>query len=444
MTQTEIIFLAIAALAFLGLNFYRRDWGIVVFVALLPVYLVRFVMNVPGLPALPTTFLEALFLAMFLPWLFERGLKAEAWRGLKRWQKPMALILVGSLVGLLVSDSWLSGLGLWRAYFLEPLLFFALFTDVISTAKERRRVLIAMGLTLLAVGLVAIWQKLTGWNIPNPAWQAAATRRVTFFYGFPNAIGLFAAPVTVIMAAWSVSLLLSKTWRRRWWSIAAAGVAVLGALACLFAVSKGALIGIFVGLVVFGLAYRRLRPVALGLIIVASLGVSLYRPMTNLTGNIFAGRDSSSSVRLIIWDETLDMLADRPFFGGGLSGYPTAIVPYHRAKHIEIFQYPHNLLLNFWTEIGLIGLAGFIWLFILFFVRNAGLVRRGYGWLPLALIAAMSAIVVHGLVDVPYFKNDLAMQFWLLLGLTESLLLQYQHPGVVDRAKHLLHLDRKE
>jgi hypothetical protein len=28
------------------------------------------------------------------------------------------------------------------------------------------------------------------------------------------------------------------------------------------------------------------------------------------------------------------------------------------------------------------------------------------------------AILVHGLVDVPYFKNDLAVLFWMLIALT--------------------------
>ncbi len=32
----------------------------------------------------------------------------------------------------------------------------------------------------------------------------------------------------------------------------------------------------------------------------------------------------------------------------------------------------------------------------------------------------MTALLIHGLVDVPYFKNDLAMLFWIIyaLGLT--------------------------
>ena len=36
----------------------------------------------------------------------------------------------------------------------------------------------------------------------------------------------------------------------------------------------------------------------------------------------------------------------------------------------------------------------------------------------LGVFAAMLAVIVHGLVDVPYFKNDLSLEFWALVGLT--------------------------
>ena len=40
-------------------------------------------------------------------------------------------------------------------------------------------------------------------------------------------------------------------------------------------------------------------------------------------------------------------------------------------------------------------------------------------WKPihLGVILVLVAVVLHGLVDVPYFKNDLALEFWALLGL---------------------------
>ena len=40
------------------------------------------------------------------------------------------------------------------------------------------------------------------------------------------------------------------------------------------------------------------------------------------------------------------------------------------------------------------------------------------GALQLGVLLALVAVVVHGLVDVPYFKNDLCLLFWTLVALT--------------------------
>jgi O-antigen ligase len=115
----------------------------------------------------------------------------------------------------------------------------------------------------------------------------------------------------------------------------------------------------------------------------------------------------SGQVRLVMWKETQTMLADHPVFGAGLGNYPTAIVPYHNATWMEIFQYPHNILLNLWSETGLLGVVAFGWILWTWW-------RQGR----VTTLPVMTALLVHGLVDVPYFKNDLAVTFWILIILT--------------------------
>jgi len=41
-------------------------------------------------------------------------------------------------------------------------------------------------------------------------------------------------------------------------------------------------------------------------------------------------------------------------------------------------------------------------------------------YLKLGLLGALVVIIVHGLVDVPYFKNDLSLLFWLIIFLIGS------------------------
>ncbi len=48
-------------------------------------------------------------------------------------------------------------------------------------------------------------------------------------------------------------------------------------------------------------------------------------------------------------------------------------------------------------------------------------VKRGLG---IAAAAGMTMIILHGLVDVSYFKNDLSVLFWLIYALPNLSLLE--------------------
>jgi hypothetical protein len=64
-----------------------------------------------------------------------------------------------------------------------------------------------------------------------------------------------------------------------------------------------------------------------------------------------------------------------------------------------------------WVNLGALGLAGFVGILIWFY--RTGLSSITYHLSPY-LLASMTALLVMGLVDSPYIKNDLGMFFWLL------------------------------
>ena len=140
-----------------------------------------------------------------------------------------------------------------------------------------------------------------------------------------------------------------------------------------------------------------------------------------------ASKKWSSSVRVIIWQESFEIIKDHPILGTGLRSFKTAILPYHEATWMETFPHPHNIFMMLWIETGITGLLAFIWLIGTWAntvprpasqsshvngANDEGRVTRDvqrYIWLiPLIVIMA------HGMVDMPYFKNDLAVQFFLL------------------------------
>lgn len=179
--------------------------------------------------------------------------------------------------------------------------------------------------------------------------------------------------------------------------------------------SEGALIGAAVGLLAL-LWFQptwRIMPIVIALVGLVGLALSPEPFRASLQQKLLL-QDWSGTVRRITWGETVEMLRDRPLTGAGLAGYPIVMREYHRATAIEIFQYPHQIVLNVWSELGLLGLVAFAWILVTFFrlaSRAESLLQRR------TAMAAMVALLVHGLVDVPYFKNDLAFLFWMIVAL---------------------------
>jgi putative inorganic carbon (HCO3(-)) transporter len=136
---------------------------------------------------------------------------------------------------------------------------------------------------------------------------------------------------------------------------------------------------------------------------------------------IFWDKDETGgdAVRIQIYRYAMNMLGNvKSFvFGIGLDNFQNKlagmpILQSFRETGLSYALHPHNLLLAFWLNLGIIGLLSFIFLVASFF-------KKAYGsknYLRAAYIAAMFAILVHGFFDTTYFKNDLAALFWLLIG----------------------------
>jgi O-antigen ligase len=133
-------------------------------------------------------------------------------------------------------------------------------------------------------------------------------------------------------------------------------------------------------------------------------------------------QDRSGQNRLTLWKYTTDYntkSAKNFFVGAGLRSFFERVQkPVNDFKKIEPLIYPHNILLNFWSEIGLFGILGFVGIFVLCFKKNIS--NRNDNFFRAAAACALVIFFVHGLVDVPYFKNDLAFIWWFVFGIIYS------------------------
>ncbi|MBI5072045.1 O-antigen ligase family protein [Candidatus Falkowbacteria bacterium] len=402
-------------------------WATATICALLPAYLIRF-----SLGPMPMTALEMMILILFAVWFIKLKFRKEKLNNPikilenKKWTWPILAWLSFAIISMLISPDLRAAAGIFKAYFFEPLLFLLVLLSVVKTKKDLEIFFYALGFSALYISAFAIYQKFTGFAIPNPIWQAAETRRVTSFYGYPNAIGLYLAPIVILYAGLLISniqYLISKIKKvtARYWLLDIGYLLLVIAASTasiIFARSEGAYVGILAGLFFLGLMTKKLRwpTVALALIFVTV--IALVPQFRHYAVEQITFKNDSGKVRQIMWRETWQMLRDRLFSGAGSAGYQETFAPYHKAKYIEIYLYPHNLFLNFWTEMGLGGLIVFLLITIKFFKDTIKKFLATRQPLFITLSAVMITILVHGLVDVPYFKNDLAILFWLIIGLS--------------------------
>ncbi|MBI2483842.1 O-antigen ligase family protein [Candidatus Uhrbacteria bacterium] len=395
--------------------------AVLLFVFALPLYVVRF-----SLGPFPSTIVEGMIVILAATWIIEMS-RSKRWgeyresltRGVARKVALacMGLFFAAGTVSVFVSPAPLSALGLWRAYFVEPILLFFIMIDFLRAPSTRRAVITSAVASAVSIACVAIVQRITGVGIPI---EWAAETRVTSIYPYPNAVGLYVAPLIPLAVALFLSA-QSRVWR------VAYGAAVSALIAAIFfAQTEAALGALFISLFLFALFWRarsRLAALSVAALVIVGL-VASPAALSFFTQKVFL-KDWSGKVRRGIWIETRAMLKDHWVFGAGLAGYKEIFPYYHTRDYIEVFQYPHSIVLNFWTETGIAGTIGFAFLVGMFFFFSLAMLRRSR-LLPrsdeaiaaravsLALITSMTTILLHGLVDVPYFKNDLSMQFWLL------------------------------
>ena len=293
------------------------------------------------------------------------------------------------------------------------------FLVALYSLQTRRQIEIILGilgaqiLLLFPLGLV---QYLTGWGIPNEFWSAAASRRITTVYGYPNGTSLFVTPIIALYLGWWSGF-------RSSWRVLASLVIATGLALILMAHTAGALVALLICLIVVLWRYPRTRLWS-SLLMSVMLLASLYYLTTpnfqtqwqRITTQTLTLTSGSLEIRIDQWRETLAMLSHHWLLGSGLAGYQTALLPYHQHNWLEVFLYPHNLLLNFWAELGLIGAIAFLGLILyliahLWKTKSPSAIQQG-------LLVAFIAILIHGMVDVPYLRNDLSVQYFLLVAIT--------------------------
>jgi O-antigen ligase len=395
---------------------YSR-WALAVTVGCMPLYVVRY-----HIGPLPTTLLEALVLITIVLWAAGRIRKRDWHLPRTPLEIPIALLLVAGLVGIVISPDHVGAVGIYRAYFIEPVILFYVAVDLLLKDDDFRTVLagLAIGTTVFAIMNLGAW-----------AIALATTKLVDIdlgnapkaLYTSPNSVAIFLEPAVTLAAGF---VLYSNNRRDRTAAficlpfllasvvatLSRAGLLTLAVLALVVVITmrrRGLKLGLLGALVVGGIAILQIPAVALRM-------AHQFDP--SYPYNTFEGR-------IQIWKDTLHMLSDHPIFGAGLRAYAIVMRPYVTTPKGLPELYAHNIFLSMWAEIGLLGLAAFTVLLAMLLWRGWSSFAKAEGFArPLlwGTAAAFVAITVHGLFDTPYYGNDLSVEFWILAALEVAII----------------------
>jgi Virulence factor membrane-bound polymerase, C-terminal/O-Antigen ligase len=142
--------------------------------------------------------------------------------------------------------------------------------------------------------------------------------------------------------------------------------------------------------------------------------------LTGVNGGLLArvmDAGSSCSSRLVLWDNVLDLIKQKPWFGWGWGelDYAHYVTLYGGPRFCEILDNAHNLPLHLAVELGvpvaLLACGGFIWW---------GLGQRPWRETDPARQLAwgvLAVILLHSMLEYPLWYGPFQMAFWICIAL---------------------------
>lgn len=464
----EIILVVVGLLVFALVAWRKIDLAAALILLLAPLYLFKVVIL-----GLPGTLLELLILVLALVWLVKRVINKSgpSWKALdKNLLWPAGLIIIGTFLATAWSVDWKISAGIFKSWILEPILLAFIIWDIIKTREQFKKMLLAVVASGAMVAVFSLIYWLAG--------ELTFDGRLKGFYLSPNHLAMYLAPGLILLAG---LFILSKNKpsfanaledKREKIILGVLGLAMIAALYLTY--SYAAWFATLAALVFLALALRcgrneASRPAFAGrgsqaeffrsnkpssanategfsspsspqqaagysakenkkrwLAVILLIMIVLIAAQWSSVKfhNLIDSDRSSWQSRLMVWRAATTIAKDHWLVGVGPGLFQQYYLEYQQYFSVPYLEWavpqPHNLWLAWWLQGGLAGLIGFCWLMIIFFWQVIKSFKKPSRTPMIILAAAMVCILVHGLVDTPYWKNDLALVFWLLIALSDK------------------------
>lgn len=328
--------------------------------------------------------------------------------------------LIGAGIAFFANELPWHTLGLVKSFLILPVLFAWWLATRSFTPGEYWLVLFLWFLGVVAAALGGLINAGLGFFTYDG--------RLASLFSSPNHFAMLLAPGLILGFAFSYITppLLGCPWLR------AATLIILGAL--FLTRSYGVLVATLGALFVLALpllreAHRLALGVLVAVVLFFAIGVAIEWPSDKFQAFLDFDSRSSLASRLMIWTAALDIGAESFPWGIGSGQFQTAYLaaqPLYPPYLEWAVPEPHNLLMSIYLSTGLIGLLGLVGVSLFFLVCLIRFARSSVEPHKKSLAGLLAALLVWyalvGLLDTPYWKSDLALGLWGLIGLSVALL----------------------
>ena len=397
---------------------FKKISRILIYIILLttPLYLVRFFIW-----EIPTNIMEliVLFSFLFSFWnkkiCFDEKIKIYFW--------PVLILLAGLFLSTFLNDNSKTGLGIIKGWFLFPLLFSWVILREIDNREKIEKALywLYLGIFLVSlVGLFYLWSKHLTYDL-----------RLQAFYLSPNYLAMFLAP-GIFIGKYYLEVNLKNLFGHNHNRLKPGLFFSFFSLATIlfsfyFTYSYSAWISVVASLILLEFIKSRKNILRSKFFLImifliftffaSQLGQQKFKTFFSFE------EKSSATSRIAIWKSASKILADNIIVGTGPGNFQSKYLEYQKffpPYPDWAVPQPHNLYLAFWLQGGILGIFGFLLLISLWIKNSITFFRKQKNGLrPMlsVIFGIIFYILLHGLFDTPYWKNDLSLIFWTILTL---------------------------
>ncbi len=311
---------------------------------------------------------------------------------------------------------------------LESFIFYAtcfliviLIISSVKTPSDLNLLIVLMLVGVTITGLISIWQYMSGSIKVNPSQTdinfSYGLKRIPSTFGNPNVYAIF---LIIMLPFFYSAVLNAKTLMRKLLLIA---MAVPPLVALVLTGTRSAWLAVIISLfIVVFFKNRKLIPVflLLGLMSIPLLPASITNRIMTLT-NI--SNDTSTQYRLKIYESVMHVIKDFWFSGLGLGSdvFQKAYNRYYKFTGQGVIAHAHNLYLQIWLEMGIMGLLSFVWFTLRMIKKSIKAIfsdaDKAVKNILIAGLAGIIGVLFMALAEYIWFYPRVMFIFWAVVGI---------------------------